>query len=244
MFRSSNPALRTDYFRDLAGTASGDQAMTVNGTANKTGLMLLILITGATLTWTGNPATIGGWAMLGGIGGFIAALVTIFKKEYARYSAPVYAFLEGLFLGAISSVFEAQYPGIVQQAVLLTFGTAGAMLLAYRSGMIKVTEKFKLGVFAATGGIAMAYFLGWIMSFFGANVSILWGGGGMFGILFNLFVVGVAALNLVMDFDFIEEAAEYGAPKYMEWYGAFGLMVTLVWLYIEFLRLLSRLQRR
>ncbi len=175
MFRSSNPALRTDYFRDLAGTASGDQAMTVNGTANKTGLMLLILITGATLTWTGNPATIGGLAMLGGIGGFIAALVTIFKKEYARYSAPVYAFLEGLFLGAISSVFEAQYPGIVQQAVLLTFGTAGAMLLAYRSGMIKVTEKFKLGVFAATGGIAVAYFLGWIMSFFGANVSILWG---------------------------------------------------------------------
>lgn len=244
MFRSSNPALRTDYFRDLAGSAYGDQAMTVNGTANKTGLMLLILITGATLTWSGNPATVGGWAMLGGIGGFIAALVTIFKKEYARYSAPVYAFLEGLFLGAISSVFEAQYPGIVQQAVLLTFGTAGAMLLAYRSGWIKVTEKFKLGVFAATGGIAMAYFFGWIMSFFGVNVSILWGGGSTFGILFNLFVVVVAALNLVMDFDFIEEAAEYGAPKYMEWYGAFGLMVTLVWLYIEFLRLLSRLQRR
>ncbi len=244
MFRTANPVLQSSRFRDYAGSAYGDQVMTVSGTANKTGLLLLILITGATFTWAGNPATVGGWAMLGGIGGFIAAMVTIFKKEYARYSAPVYALLEGLFLGAISSIFEARYPGIVQQAVLLTFGTAGAMLLAYRSGLIKVTERFRLGVVAATGGIALAYFIGWIMSFFGAGVSIIWGGGGMFGILFNLVVVGVAALNLVMDFDFIERASESGVPKYMEWYGAFGLMVTLIWLYIEFLRLISRMQRR
>jgi uncharacterized YccA/Bax inhibitor family protein len=137
-------------------------------------------------------------------------------------------------------MFEQSYPGIVQQAILLTFGTLGALLLAYKSGMIKVTENFKLGVVAATGGVALTYLLGFIFSFFGVNFSIF--GGGTIGIIFSLVVVVIASLNLVLDFDFIEEASERNLPKYFEWYGAFGLIVTLVWLYLELLRLLAKLR--
>jgi uncharacterized YccA/Bax inhibitor family protein len=158
-------------------------------------------------------------------------------------TAPIYAALEGLALGGISAVFESRYPGIVSQAVFLTFGTLAALLIAYRSGWIKATENFKLGVVAATGGIFFVYLISFVLSFFGVSIPLIHGSG-VFGILFSLFVVVIAALNLVLDFDFIEQGAEQGAPKYMEWFAAFGLMVTLIWLYLEILRLLSKLQQR
>jgi uncharacterized YccA/Bax inhibitor family protein len=181
--------------------------------------------------------------MVGVIGGLIAAMVTIFKKEWAATTTPIYAGLEGLALGGISAVFEARFPGLVSQAVFLTFGTLGALLLAYRSGLIRATENFKLGVFAATGGIAVIYLINFVMSFFGSSIPMIHSSGTV-GIVFSVIVVGVAALNLVLDFDFIEQGAKRGAPKYMEWYGAFGLLVTLVWLYLEILRLLAKLQER
>lgn len=169
--------------------------------------------------------------------------MTAFKHHLAKYTVPAYALLQGLALGGISKYFEMRYPGIVNQAVMLTFGTLGALLLAYRSGLIKATENFKLGVVAATGGIAFVYLISWILGMFGVGVPMIHGNSNM-SILFSIGVVIIAALNLVLDFDFIEEAAENGAPKYMEWYGAFGLLVTLVWLYLEILRLLAKLASR
>ena len=175
--------------------------------------------------------------------GFILAMVTVFKPTLGHITVPAYALAQGVFLGVISMIFNAQYPGIVVQAVFLTFGTLGALLLAYMSVLIKATENFKLGIVAATGGIALLYFINFIMSFFGSGIGIISSNNTM-GILFSGAVVVIAALNLVLDFDFIEEGAEMGAPKYMEWYAAFGLMVTLIWLYIEILRLLMKLQSR
>jgi uncharacterized YccA/Bax inhibitor family protein len=238
--RSGNPALTSKIFLEL-GRADTANAMTIQGTVNKTGLALLLLIASATLTWNSPEAS--GLIWVGALGGFIVALITIFNKTAAPYTVPVYAVLEGLFLGGISRIFESMYPGIVQQAVFLTFGTLGALLLAYRSGLIKATENFKLGVTAATGGIAFVYLVSIVMGFFGIHFSMIHSSGPM-GILFSAFVVVIAALNLVMDFDFIEEGAENGAPKYMEWYGAFGLLVTLIWLYLEILRLLAKLRKR
>jgi len=175
----------------------------------------------------------------------IYVLQTIFKKTLAPYTVPGYALLEGLALGGISRYFEMQYPGIASQAIFLTFGILAALLMAYKSKIIQPTENFKLGVFAATGGIAIMYFISFIMSFFGSGISILnVNNSSMISIGFSLFVVVIASLNLVLDFDFIEEGAERGAPKYMEWYGAFGLLVTLIWLYLEILRLLAKLQGR
>ncbi len=171
------------------------------------------------------------------------ALATSLKPTWAPITAPLYALIEGFFLGSISAVYEARFNGIVFQAVLLTFGTLFALLFAYRSGMIKATENFKLGVVAATGGIALVYLATIVLGLFGVRIPFIHDSG-LIGIGFSLFVVVVAALNLVLDFDFIESGVEHGAPKHMEWYGAFGLMVTLVWLYIEFLRLLSKLQSR
>tara|TARA_A100001037_G_scaffold283444_1_gene288907 strand:- start:779 stop:1312 length:534 start_codon:yes stop_codon:yes gene_type:complete len=175
--------------------------------------------------------------------GIILAIATIFKPVYGYVTVPLYAIVEGVVLGAISWVFESSYPGIVIQAVFLTFGTLASLLLAYISGLIKATENFKLGVAAATGGIAIVYLISWVMSLFGSGISIIQSNS-LYSIAFSGFVVVIAALNLVLDFDFIEEGAEMGAPKYMEWYGAFGLLVTLIWLYIEILRLLSKLQNR
>ena len=238
--RSGNPALTSKIFLEL-GRADTAYAMTIQGTVNKTGLALLLLMASATLTWNSPEAS--GLIWVGALGGFIVALITIFNKTAAPYTVPVYAVLEGLFLGGISRIFESMYPGIVQQAVFLTFGTLGALLLAYRSGLIKATENFKLGVTAATGGIAFVYLVSIVMGFFGIHFSMIHSSGPM-GILFSAFVVVIAALNLVMDFDFIEEGAENGAPKYMEWYGAFGLLVTLIWLYLEILRLLAKLRER
>ena len=175
--------------------------------------------------------------------GFVLAMVTVFKPTLGHITVPAYALAQGVFLGVISMIFNAQYPGIVVQAVFLTFGTLGALLLAYMSGLIKATENFKLGIVAATGGIALLYFINFIMSFFGSGIGIISSNNTM-GILFSGAVVVIAALNLVLDFDFIEEGAEMGAPKYMEWYGAFGLLVTLIWLYLEILRLLAKLSSR
>jgi uncharacterized YccA/Bax inhibitor family protein len=182
-------------------------------------------------------------AMVGGIGGFIVALVTIFKKTWAPVTAPIYALLEGLALGGISAIFELRFPGIAIQAVSLTFGTLAVLLLVYRSGVIPVTENFKLGVVAATGGIALFYLATIVLGFFGVHFTTI-NGSGPIGIGFSIFVVIIASLNLVLDFDFIENAVRAGAPKYMEWYAAFGLMVTLIWLYFEILRLLSKLRSR
>jgi len=230
--------------------ARPDQAMTINGTVNKTGILLLLTVLTAAFAWSQSVDAYGqvsSSAMMytigGAVGGLILALVTVFKKEWSPVTAPMYALVEGFFLGAISAVFNMKFPGIVFQAVLLTFGTLFALLMLYRSGVIKVTEKFKMGVFAATGGIALVYLASFVLSFFNINVPVIHDAS-LLGIAFSLFVVAVAALNLVLDFDFIETGAEARAPKYMEWYGAFGLMVTLVWLYVEFLRLLSKIQQR
>ena len=240
MLRSGNPALRGDAFtRSSADSSAG--TMTIAGTANKTILLLIIAFITASLVWSHQQAS----AMLlfpSLIIGLIIAMVTIFKKEYSPITAPLYAAVEGVLLGTISSYFNAQYPGIVIQAVALTFAVLLCMLGAYRSGLIKVTERFKLGVVAATGGIMVVYLVSMVMSFFGANIGFIHSNG-LLGIGFSVFVIIIASLNLVLDFDLIEKGADVGAPKYMEWYGAFALIVTLVWLYLEILRLLAKLRR-
>ena len=254
--RSGNPAFSESTLLDLASgqvvSAAGADAgtMTVNGTVNKTGLLLLLVVITGAYSWsqafgpTGeiNPA-INAYLWGGMLAGFGLALATIFKKAWAPVTAPLYAIAQGFFLGAISAMYEARFNGIVMQAVLLTFGTLFALLFAYRSGLITATENFKLGVVAATGGIALVYLASIVLGFFNIQIPMIHESG-IVGIGFSLFVVVIAALNLVLDFDFIESGVEAGAPKYMEWYGAFGLMVTLVWLYIEFLRLLAKLQSR
>ena len=249
--RSGNPALGENTFLDIGSgrvVSRGDETMSLNGTVNKSGILLALILVTASYVWgmydgPESASRIMPWVAMGGIGGFIVALITVFKKTWAPVTAPVYALLEGLFLGGISAMFEARFPGIVMQAVGLTFGTLAALLLAYRSGLIRATENFKLGVVAATGGIFLLYLVNFGMSFFGKSMPFIHESGWM-GIGFSAFVVIIAALNLVLDFDFIENGVEQGAPKYMEWYGAFGLMVTLVWLYLEILRLLAKLQYR
>ena len=249
MMRSGNPALSAQTFQNLApARAVPGEAMTVQGTVNKTGIALVLCVISAAWTWnmyltSANPAVVMPFIWGGAIGGFIVAIVTVFKKTWAPFTVPIYALLEGLFLGALSSMFEQQFPGIVIQAVGLTFGTLFALLFAYKSGLIKATENFKLGVVAATGAVALIYMASIVLSFFGTSIPYIHESGTI-GILFSLAVVVIAALNLVLDFDFIETGAERGAPKYMEWYGAFGLLVTLIWLYLEMLRLLAKLNQR
>ncbi len=253
LMKTSNPALGENTFRDLANSQYGgvidtSNRMTLSGTVNKTGILLVCAILTAWWTWSQflqshDPAAITLPMMAGLFGGFICAMITVFKKEWSPVTAPIYALLEGLVLGGISAVMELRYPGIAFQAVCLTFGTLFVLLMAYRSGMIKVTQKFRLGVIAATGGIMVFYLLEMVLGFFGFHFTSI-NGSGPIGIGFSLIVVGIAALNLVLDFDFIEQGVNYGAPKYMEWYGAFGIMVTLVWLYLEILRLLSKLRSR
>lgn len=248
--RTGNPTLKDSVFLD-AGTghvyAGSDDVMTLNGTVGKTALLLFLLLLTAGGTWfqldlVNNPGGAMPYVLGGAIGGLVLALATVFRPVWASVTAPLYALFEGLFIGAISAIYEAQYPGIVVQAVMLTFGTLAALLMAYSSGMIKATENFKLGVVAATGGICLVYIATLVLALFGIQVPMIHESGTV-GILFSLFVVVVAALNLVLDFDFIETGVNANAPKHMEWYGAFGLVVTLVWLYIEFLRLLAKLRR-
>ncbi len=246
--RTANPTLNSKTFTGFRSVTDSSDAMSIQGTVNKTGILLVLALISAAWTWnlyytSGSAAAVMPWVIGGAIGGFIVSIITIFKKQWAPLTAPVYALLEGLFLGGISSILEAQYPGIVIQAVGLTFGTLWGLLLAYKSGVIKATENFKLGVVAATGGIAIVYLATMMLGFFGVEIPFIHGSG-ILGIGFSCFVVVIAALNLVLDFDFIEAGAANGAPRYMEWYAAFGLIVTLIWLYIEILRLLAKLRSR
>lgn len=245
--RSGNPTLTTNVFENEANVQSA-KVMTIQGTVNKCFLLLAIVFAGAYLSWqmTGSqeeytnmiPYLIGS-----GIAGFILAMVTVFNKKASPLTAPVYSLVEGFFLGIISLFFERMYPGIVTQAVSLTFGILLSLLLVYKLRIIKVTMNFRLGVAAATGGLVLLYLFNFVLRLFGMSVPFIHESS-LLGIGFSLFVIVIASLNLVLDFDFIERGAEVGAPKYMEWYGAFGLMVTLIWLYIEILRLLSKLRKR
>jgi len=242
MRRSGNPALSKRTFNNLKSTTG--EVMTLDGTVNKTAISLAILLFAAYYTYSN---AIMDYVLIGLIGGFIVALVTVFKKEWSPITVPIYAVLEGLYLGGVSKMFGNMFePGIVPQAICLTLGILIALLFAYKTKIIKVTENFKLGVFAATAGILVVYLISVLMSAFGGrglpimdptNTS-------MISIGFSLFVVGIASLNLVMDFDFIEQGVENGAPKYMEWYGAFGLLMTLIWLYLEILKLLAKTSSR
>lgn len=221
--------------------------MSLEGTATKSLVLLLLTVFAASFTWNavagGNVAILGPATLVGGIGGFIVALVTIFKPQLSPYTSPVYAILEGLLLGGISSLYNTRFQGLPTQAVLLTFGVFMALLLVYRLRLVRATEKFRFGVVAATGGIVVVYLLSFVLGFFGVQMNFLHDSSPL-SIGISLVIVVVAALNLVLDFDFIERGVEHGAPKYMEWYAAFGLLVTLVWLYLEMLRLLSKLQGR
>jgi uncharacterized YccA/Bax inhibitor family protein len=251
-FASNNPVFSKDTFTrfDHAYSASPSTVMTVQGTAGKTFLLLAILSATAALAWnatlTNQMQT--GALMLAAIGGLVVGLVTSFKPTFAPWTAPVYAALEGVFLGALSCVIEnrlgAQFHGIAIQAVALTGGTLFFMLFLYTTGIVKVTEKLKTGIIAAIGAVLVVKLIFYVMLMFGnAGGQVLFVGTPL-GILFSLVVVGVAAFSLLLDFDFIDQGARAEAPKYMEWYGAFGLMVTLIWLYLEILRLLMKLQDR
>ena len=242
MIRSGNPALSKKTFENLSVPSSA--VMTLEGTVNKTAISLAILLLSAYYTYSN---AIMSYVFIGFIGGFILALITIFKKEWAPTTVPIYAVLEGLALGVVSKMYaDAFEPGIVPQAIILTLGILFSLLFAYKTKIIQATENFKLGVFAATAGFGLVYIVCFLMSIFGGGGLPLLNptNSSMLSIGFSLFVVVIASLNLVMDFDFIEEGAEKGAPKYMEWYGAFGLLVTLIWLYLEILRLLSKLNSR
>jgi len=240
--QSSNPALGKKALTRVYENA--DQGtMTINGTVHKTILALLLVTLSAYFTWNHAIATGGmSYGMFGAIGGFGVAILTIFKPQWSHITTPIYAILEGLFLGGISAFINKMYPGIAFQAIVLTFGVAFAMLFAYRSGLIKATSKFKKGVVAATGGIAIFYLLNIVFGLFGGGVSLA--NMGIMGIGIQVFIVGIAALNLILDFDRIENLSAQGAPKIMEWYSAFGLTVTLVWLYLEILKLLALLAGR
>jgi uncharacterized YccA/Bax inhibitor family protein len=243
--RTSNPALREDVFT-ATRLDEGRGTMTVNGTVNKTALLLILALFTASASWvlgTSGGPRIGGWAIGASLGGLAVAIATIVRPRWSPVTAPIYALLEGVVLGLVSMWFEASYPGIAIQAVALTFGVFGVMLVLYRTGMIKVTQRFRAGVLGATLGIAVVYLVSLVLGLFGVRVPFL-NGASPLGILISLAIVAVAALNLVLDFDLIDRGARSGAPAYMEWYAAFGLLVTLVWLYLELLRLLARLRER
>lgn len=244
MSRTSNPALRDSVFQSAE---PGMESMTLAGTVNKTAMLLAVLVASSAITWWSfapNPAANQYviWLVSASLLGFVVALVTIFKPRYAGITAPLYAIIEGAVIGGISLLFEQRFPGIVLQAVGLTFATFACMLAAYKSGLIKVTHNFRLGVVSATGAVVLIYIIDIVLQMFGLPIGFIHDSGWI-GIGFSLIVVSIAALNLTLDFDFIETGVERGAPKYMEWYGAFGLIVTLVWLYLEMLRLLSKTRR-
>ena len=241
--RSGNPTLSDATFAGFETT--GAKTMSLQGTVNKVGILLALVIGGALFTWNQFYSTgSAGFLMpVGLFGGMIFAVITMFRPTLAMYTAPIYAILQGLFLGGISAAFESMYPGIVIQATGLTFGTLASLLVLYKTGVIKPTENFRLMIVSATMGIAVLYAISFVMSLFGSGIGFIHSNG-LFGIGFSLFVVGIAAMNLVLDFDFIEDGAERGAPRYMEWFGAFALMVTLIWLYLEMLRLLAKIRSR
>ena len=233
--RSGNPAFSKGFGINQSVTG---EVMTLDGTVNKTGILLGLCVGGAYFGWNAP-----GLVLPAVLIGFVIALFTIFRPKNSPYTAPAYAAIEGVALGGITMIFEAQYPGIGIQAIGLTFGILASLLFCYKSGIIKPTENLRLMIVAGTMGIFILYLVSFIMSFFGNSIGFIHSNG-LFGIGFSLFVVAIASLNLVLDFDFIEEGAEKGMPKYLEWYGAFSLMVTLVWLYLEILRLLAKLRSR
>ena len=246
--QSSNPTLNERTF-GAARVGIGEPAMTIQGTVNKTFILLAILVVAATWTWskTSDPSAAGfvGVTFIGSmIVGFILAMATSFKPKWSPITAPLYAACEGLLLGILSAYFEARYPGIVIQAVGLTFAVTLAMLMGYKAGLLQATPGLRKGLMIAMGGIMIFYAIVWIASMFGIHPPGFLNGGGPLGIAFSLFVVGIAAMSLILDFDIIESGAREGLEKYMEWYGAFALMVTLIWLYMEILRLLSKVNRR
>lgn len=241
MMRSGNPALRADTFTKIRAVSSAN-AMSIQGTVNKTLILLFLTLLSASWVWD-KPVRFLPFLWPALIAGMVIGFVTIFKKVWSPVTAPIYAIVEGVALGVISALMERSYPGIVIQAVGLTFCILFCLLIAYKSKMIKVTDNLRLGIVAATGGIALLYIVSMVMGVFGTRIPFIHEGG-LIGIGFSLFVIVIASLNLVLDFDFIEKGAECGAPKYMEWYGAFGLILTLIWLYLEILRLLAKLQSR
>jgi uncharacterized YccA/Bax inhibitor family protein len=245
LFKTSNPALNEKTFEGRAAVAG--ETMTLQGTVNKTGVLLLCVVVTAAWTWglahSQAPEAAMPWMWGGLIGGLVFSLVTIFKKEWSPFTAPVYALCEGLALGGISAFLEQAYPGIAIQAMGLTFGVTAVMLMLYTSGIVRATPKFTLGVIAATGGIFVVYMVDFVLGMFGRHVPLL-NSSGPWGIGLSVVIVIIAALNLILDFGFVETGVHAGAPKYMEWYGAFGIMVTLVWMYVEILRLLSKMRKR
>lgn len=248
IFKSGNPALSEKRFQNTVITHDGE-VMTERGTLNKFFFLFIMVMASASFTWSAfyQGKDVKPWMIGGAIGGLIVAIIMAFKPKWAQYLAPAYGLLEGVFIGAISALYNQAFaqsaPGIIMQAVVLTFGTVIAMFILYRTGVIKATERFKSIVITATMGIAIFYLLAMVMRMFGVDIAFLHEGS-MLGIGISLFIVGIAALNLILDFDMIQKGSEMGAPKYMEWYGAFGLMVTIVWLYIEMLRLLSKINSR
>ncbi|MBL6817954.1 MAG: Bax inhibitor-1/YccA family protein [Proteobacteria bacterium] len=237
--RSGNPAF-TKNFGGSTYDIPLEERMTLDGAVNKTGILLSLCFAGAFIGWNIPALLIPSWII-----GMILGFVTIFRRpEKAGSTAPLYALSQGIFLGGITLFFEAQFPGIGIQAIGLTFGILASLLFCYKSGLIKPTENFRLMIFSATMGIALLYVVSILMSLFGGAGIPLIHSNGLFGIGFSIFVVSIAALNLVLDFDFIEDGADKGMPKYMEWYGAFSLMVTLIWLYLEILRLLAKMRSR
>lgn len=244
LFKTSNPALNSKTFDSRV--AFGGETMSLQGTINKTGFLLFCASASAAWTWylaNTQPDSVGLWMIAGLLIGFVVAIVTVFKKEWSPVTAPLYALCEGLALGGISSFLERTYPGIPIQALGLTFGVTFVMLVLYTSGVLRATPKFTIGVVAATGGIFLVYLVDMILRFFGKEVPLL-NSSGPLGIAISAVIVIVAALNLILDFGFVETGVQTGAPKYMEWYGAFGILVTLVWMYLEILRLLSKMRRR
>lgn len=243
LFKSGNPSFKNAYEKEGIAMNSS-QAMTINGAIGKTGILLALVAFGAIITWNMYTSlTYSAYVMplfwFGLIGGLITSLIIIFKKTMAPYLSPVYAVLEGLALGGISVILNSVYPGIALQAIALTLIVTTVMLILYRLRIIKATQKFKSVIIMATVSIAIFYLISIVLSFFGITSPAY--AATPLGIGISVFVVIIAALNLILDFDFIEQGAAYQAPKYMEWYGAFGLMITLVWLYIEILRLLAKI---
>ncbi len=244
---TANPALREGAFLGFPVPRTRSTTMSIAGTVLKTGVLVAILSVTAGYTWmqfkSGQTGLLYGLLIAGSIGGLIASIATIWSPRISPVSAPIYAALEGLVLGAISSIFEANYPGIAFQALALSVGTLTAMLGLYATGILRATEKFRAGIFAATAGIALVYLVGFIASFFGPGIPYIHESGPI-GIGFSLIVVVIAALNLIIDFDQIHCGVQSGAPKYMEWYAGFSLLLTLVWMYLEILRLLAKLRGR
>jgi uncharacterized YccA/Bax inhibitor family protein len=248
LFESGNPTLSEKIFnRSLADAHEG--TMTVRGSINKFGFLMIMVIAGAIFTWReftlGRPETMQTFMWIGLFGGLVSGLIISFKPTTARYLAPAYAILEGLLLGGLSVIVNASvgknYPGIVMQAVGLTFAVALVMFLLYNYRIIKPTEKFKAVIISASLGIFLFYMVMLVLSLFHVNIPFMsWNDASPLGIGINLFVIAIAALSLILDFERIETGEAMGAPKYMEWYGAFGLLVTMVWLYIQILKLLSR----